>query len=207
MDFDLLMHVPATLALMATNIIVSIAAFNNMRLIDAMLFDIGRIRRNHEYYRMITSGFIHGDPFHLILNMYSLFIFGPYLESFIGAWTFLGLYMACLLAGSLWTFMDHYRNTNYRALGASGAVSGVTSAIALFAPFSQILAFFIVPMPLILFALLFILFSAYASRNVRDGVGHSAHLGGALMGVALVCLFWPQAVRFAWDQVLTRFPH
>src|SRR5262245_9954131 len=147
MEFDLLLHAPATLALIVTNVVVSVAGFSNVRLIDAMLFDIGRIRRNNEWHRMILAGFIHGDGFHLLLNMYALYIFGPYLELQVGTWSFLGFYMACLLAGSLWTFMDHYRNTNYRALGASGAVSGVTSAIALFAPFSTIYAFFVLPMP------------------------------------------------------------
>jgi membrane associated rhomboid family serine protease len=114
--------------------------------------------------------------------------------------------MACLVAGSAWTLMEHWRNMNYKALGASGAVSGVTAAFGLFAPFAMII-FFVIPMPAILFAVLFIAYSAFASSTqLRDGIGHSAHLGGALMGVALVCLFWPAAVRDAWDQIVTRLP-
>ena len=201
-----LLAAPATIAIIATNVILSIVAFGNMRLLDAMLFDIGRIRRNNEWHRAITSGFIHGDPAHLFVNMLSLFFIGPALESFLGTWVFLAFYMACLVAGSAWALMDHWRDPNYRALGASGAVSGIVAAFGLFAPFAILLVFF-VPMPAILFAVLFIAYSAFASGGrVRDGIGHAAHLGGALMGVALVCLFWPQAIRNLWDGLLGFIP-
>jgi membrane associated rhomboid family serine protease len=206
MILQMLMSAYATLGLLAANIALSIMAFGNTRLIDGLLFDVGRIRRNNEWHRTVTSGFIHGDPAHLFMNMLSLFFIGPPLELFLGTWTFLGFYMACLIAGSAWTLMEHWRNMNYKALGASGAVSGVTAAFGLFAPF-QMIIFFVIPMPAILFAVLFIAYSAFASATqVRDGIGHSAHLGGALMGVVLVCLFWPAAVRDAWDQIITRLP-
>jgi membrane associated rhomboid family serine protease len=206
MNLQMLMSAHATLALLATNIILSVVAFSNPRLIEAMLFDIGRIRRNNEWHRTITSGFIHGDPMHLFMNMLSLFFIGPWLEGGLGTWTFLAFYMACLVAGSAWTLMEHWRNMNYKALGASGAVSGVVAAFGLFAPF-QLIIFFVVPMPAILFALLFIAYSAFASGGrVQDGIGHAAHLGGALMGVVLVCVFWPAAIRYAWEEILIRLP-
>jgi membrane associated rhomboid family serine protease len=205
MNMQLLMAAHATLALLATNIILSIAAFGNVRLLDAMMFDLGRIKRNHEYHRTITSGFIHGDPAHLFMNMLSLFFIGPALEYALGTWIFLAFYMTCLIGGSAWTLMEHWRDSNYRALGASGAVSGVTAAFGLFAPFTMLLVF-VVPMPAILFAVLFIAYSAFASGRIRDGIGHAAHLGGALTGVALVCIFWPGAVRSLWDQVVERLP-
>lgn len=207
MNVDLLMQAHATLALLATNVILSVIAFGNPRLVDAMLFDIGRIRKKNEWHRTITSGFVHGDPLHLFMNMLSLFFIGPALEVLVlGTWTFLGFYMACLIAGSAWTLMEHWRDANYKALGASGAVSGITAAFGLFAPFAMII-FFVVPMPAILFAVLFIAYSAFASGGrMQDGIGHAAHLGGALMGVALVCLFWPAAIRDAWLQILERLP-
>jgi membrane associated rhomboid family serine protease len=199
-----LLAAPATIAIIATNVILSIVAFSNVRLLDAMLFDMGRIRRGNEWHRAITSGFVHGDPLHLFVNMLSLFFIGPPLEMLLGTWTFLAFYMACLFAGSAWTLMEHWRDTNYRALGASGAVSGITAAFGLFAPFVMLLVFF-VPMPAILFAVLFIAYSAFASGGrVRDGIGHAAHLGGALMGVVLVCIFWPEAIRSLADEVVAR---
>jgi membrane associated rhomboid family serine protease len=203
MDPQMLMASPVTLALLAANILVSIAAFRNQRLLSSMLFDMARIRRNGEYHRMITSGFIHGDPMHLFMNMLALFLLGPALEMTVGTAAYLGVYLAALLGGSLWTFMDHYRDMNYRALGASGAVSGVICAAALFYPLETIYVFFALPMPFILFTALYIGWSAWAATSgVRDGIGHGAHLGGALTGVALVCLLWPAYVRQSWDQIV-----
>ena len=62
-------------------------------------------------------------------------------------------------------------------------------------------------MPLGVFALCYIVFSAWASRsNMRDGIGHGAHLGGALAGIAIVCLFWPEAPQGAWEQFMATLP-
>ncbi len=206
-DLQLLLQSPATLALLVSNIGLSVIAFGNVRLIDRLLFDVGRMRRNNEWYRMITSGFIHADPIHLFMNMLALFFLGPSLEYLVGTGAFFAIYILSLLAGSLWTLMEHFRSMNYRALGASGAVSGITTAIALFAPFATIYAFFALPMPLIVFAACYIVWSAWASHTqVRDGIGHAAHLGGALMGVVMVCMFWPLAVQSLWQQVMATLP-
>lgn len=207
-EFEILLRAPATLALLIANIAISIAAFGNVRLMDRLLFDMNRIRRFNEWYRMVTSGFIHGDPFHLFMNMLALFFLGPYLELLaIGTMPFLIVYMVSLVAGSLWTYMEHYRDVNYRALGASGAVSGVTTAAAMFFPFSTIYVLFALPMPMIVFAICYIIFSAWASRSgIRDGIGHAAHLGGALAGIAIVCVFWPEAPQAAWRQFVATLP-
>lgn len=204
---NILFQAPATLALLIANIVLSFAAFNNARIVDRLLFDMNRIRRFKEWYRMFTSGFIHGDPFHLFFNMLALYFMGPYLELTTGTVGFLIIYVTSLFAGSMWTYMEHYRDPNYRALGASGAVSGVTTAAAVFYPFAEILLFFALPMPLGLFAICYVGFSWWASRSrVRDGIGHAAHLGGALMGIAIVCLFWPEAPQSAWEQFVATLP-
>ena len=206
-EIEILLSSPATLALLVANIGLSIAAFNNAKLVDRLLFDINRMRNHKEWYRGVTSGFIHGDPFHLFMNMLALYFMGPYLELTTGTVGFLVIYFAALLAGSAWTYMDHFRDMNYRALGASGAVSGITTAAAVFYPFAEIRLFFALPMPLGVFAICYVAFSAWASRsNIRDGIGHGAHLGGALAGIAIVCLFWPEAPQAAWDQFMATLP-
>jgi len=163
------------------------------------------MRRNKEWYRGVTSAFIHGDPFHLFMNMLALFFFGPIIEYSFGPLSFLGIYFGSLLGGPLWTWMEHFKDSNYKALGASGAISGLTSAIALFAPFSTIYAFFAIPMPLIALRRAHIVWSAVASSTgVRDGIGHAAHLGGALAGIAIVCIFWPEAPQSMIDQIIDK---
>jgi membrane associated rhomboid family serine protease len=200
--FTLLLNAPVNMALLAANIGLSIAAFQNVRLLDSLLFDVNRIKRDKQWYRWVTSAFIHGDPTHLFFNMLALFFFGPAMEVGLGTIEFIAIYFGSLLAGSAWTWMEHYRDPNYRALGASGAISGVTSAAALFFPFSTIYLFFAVPMPMIVFALGYIIWSAVASAGrIRDGIGHAAHLGGALAGVVIVCIWWPQAPQAMIDQL------
>jgi len=137
---DEVLQSPATYSLLAANAILSFAAFSNVRLVDRLLFDMNRIRRFNEWYRFVTSGFIHGDPFHLFMNMLALYFMGPAVESQYAAGTtgFMVIYFASLLAGSAWTYMEHFRDPNYRALGASGAVSGVTTAAAVFFPLAKI---------------------------------------------------------------------
>jgi membrane associated rhomboid family serine protease len=65
------------------------------------------------------------------------------------------------------------------------------------------LVFFVVPMPAFLFAIVYIALSAWAaSAGRQDGVGHAAHLGGALAGIAIVCIGWPDAPRQMIDQIM-----
>ena len=201
-ELQILMLAPATVVLLIANIVLSVMAFQNTRLMDRMIFDITMIRRRGQYYRFVTSAFIHGDGFHIFMNMLGLYFLGPYLEIQIGTPAFLGIYFASMLAGSAWTYMEHFRDGNYRALGASGAISGMMSAASLFGPLQIIYVFFALPMPFILATALYIGWSVWASHSrVRDGVGHAAHLGGALMGIALVCLLYPQVARNAFDEV------
>jgi membrane associated rhomboid family serine protease len=202
MNIEVLLNSPVTIALLIANVVLSVIGFQNPRLIDQTIFDMRRVRHGRQYFRLITSGFIHGDPFHLFVNMLTLFFLGPALESAIGSLAFAGIYFASLLAGALWMMLENYRNLGYRALGASGAISGVVTAFAIFAPFVMFYLFFAVPIPAIVFAVLYIAWSAWAQGRVQDGIGHAAHLGGALMGVVIVCVFWPEAPRGLWRQIV-----
>lgn len=202
-EIQILLSAPVTLVLLATNILLSVAALSNFDLMDRLMFDVGRIRRNREWYRFVTSAFLHGGPLHLFVNMYGLYGFGPAFERGVGSVEFAGLYAVSLLGGSAWTWMEHFRNPNYRAVGASGALSGLAIAFAMFAPLSQFLFLFVFPMPAFVFAFCYIAVSAWASTsNVRDGIGHSAHLGGALAGVAFVCIVWPDVPQNMIDQIV-----
>lgn len=185
---------PVTLSILVVTILVSVAAFGRPALAERYLLSTEGVFRRRQYERVVTSGFLHGDPLHLLMNMLSLFFFGPYLEALLGPVNFLLVYFASLLAGSGLALAENARNPGYRALGASGAISGAIIVFALFEPFAM-LFFFVLPAPAIVFAVLFIAYSAAAAGRLKDGVGHDAHLGGALMGVVLVCLLWPGQLR------------
>lgn len=194
MNPDAILDAPLTLILIALTTTISIAGLNSPRIIDALLMDVGLVKRG-QFWRLITAGFVHGDYIHLFFNMFALVVFGPALEGVDRA-KFLILYLGSILAGSAFDMLDNWRKpAAYRSLGASGGVAGLTVALAIFAPLSMILLFFILPMPIILFAVGFMLWSAYASGRYNDGIGHSAHLGGALGGLVITCLLWPAIVR------------
>lgn len=190
-----ILHAPVTLLLLIITVAVSIYAFSNSRLVDAMLLDVAQIRRRGQVYRMITAGFLHGDPTHLFFNMLTLYFFGPPLEIGIGTGRFLILYFGSLLGGSALSLLENWRKGNYRSLGASGAISGLTTCFAVLAPFAGINVFLVIPVPAILYSIGFILFSWYAMRMGDVGISHSGHLGGALAGLAICCLMFPADVR------------
>ena len=168
--------------------IISALAFNNRRLMDALIFWPPAISVKHQYYRFITCGFIHADVIHLAFNMITLFFFGKALENYymgvlgLQHYYFLILYFTALIAANIPTYLKRKDDYNYRSLGASGAVCAVLFAFILIDPWATIQLYFI-PMPAILYAIIFLVYSVVMSKRGGDNVNHDAHLWGALFGV------------------------
>lgn len=184
---------PITSALIGANLVASLFAFASREFYEQNLFRIGNILRRHEYHRALTSGFLHVDPIHLLMNMYVLWIFGPYLEAWLGVGGYLIVYFGALLGASAWMLWEKRNNLNYSAVGASGAVSGVILGFCLFQPFAQLSVFFI-PMPAIVFGIGYIALSLFLSQRQNTVIAHGAHLGGALAGLVLTALLRPDVV-------------
>jgi membrane associated rhomboid family serine protease len=136
-----------------------------------------------EWYRLITSGFLHGGLIHLGFNMYILWFLGNLIEPMLGPWRFGALYFASLLAGSFGALLFE---PNVPTVGASGAVFGLMGAAFVFSRARGIdpMASGIGPMILINLAISFII------PNISIG----GHLGG-LVGGALAALLMDQADR------------
>jgi len=193
---------PATMALLAANIIVSLIGFSNREMFDQNSFWIAPIKNQNQWYRFVTSGFLHVNGPHLLINMYVLYTFGVFLESkILGTSGFLMVYFASLLGGSAWEYMTKKNQPNFRAVGASGATSGVILAFSLFLPFATLLLFFVIPMPAIVLAVGFIGVSYYLSGKKGGLIAHGAHLGGALAGLATAIALRPEAVGRLIQQV------
>jgi len=190
---NFLTQFPITTALIAANLAASFYAFSNRDFYEQNLFRVGNITKSNEWHRVVTSGFLHVDPMHLLFNMYALFLFGRILEQVLGPLGYLIVYFGALVGASFWMLWDKRNNLSYSAVGASGAVSGVILGFCLFAPFAQLYVFFI-PMPAIVFGALFIGISLYLSKRQNAIIAHGAHLGGALAGLALTALVYPAAI-------------
>ena len=126
------------------NILSSIVGFRDRRFFENYSFEIDKIRKG-EYYRLLTSGFLHVNTTHLIFNMITLYFFVSFVTYSLGGISFLILYFASLIIGNLLTLMIHYNQPNYSGVGASGAVTGVLFSSLLLFPSIELMIFFIPP--------------------------------------------------------------
>lgn len=187
----------ATLAILAVTVLVSWRAFGDRRLLDRLLLWPPAIDRQRQYERLLTHGFVHADWQHLLFNMITLYFFGRHVERmfapYIGAPGFVLFYLSAILVAILPTWLRHRNDPGYRSLGASGAVSAVLFAFILVQPWALIFVFFI-PVPAIVYAVLYIGYSIWMDRRGGDSVNHSAHLWGAGYGVLFTVIMEPRVV-------------
>lgn len=150
---------------------------------------------------MITSGFLHGSWGHLLFNMLTLYFFGTVLElgdrsgEGVGEITYLLIYFLALIGGNLLALFMYRNDYEYRALGASGAVSGILFATILLFPGHDLLLFFVIPVPDWAFAVGYMGYSLYGMRTRRDNIGHEAHLGGAITGALAAVVVNPMILK------------
>ena len=188
---------PITLIILAVTCIVSFIALGNSRLMNDLVLWPPAISRQREYHRLVTYGLVHADFGHLLFNMITLFFFGRVMEGFyasqLGTFGFALFYIGGLVVSILPTYLKNRGNPNYRSLGASGAVSAVLFSYVLLAPWQRIIVF-VIPMPAIVYALLYTGYSIYMDRRGQDNINHSAHLWGAAYGVVFTILVGPHWV-------------
>lgn len=185
-----------TLIIICITAVTSFMAFGNGKLMDDLIFTPPAVTYRNQWYRFITCGFIHADMLHLAFNMYGLYLFGTAVErNFImifgdmpGKLVYLALYFTSLITCLLPTYTQHKENYGYRSLGASGAVSAVAFCYMFLTPTSGIGLIFIpfVTIPAFIFAPLFLIISSVLAKRGHGNINHSAHLWGAIYGIAFL---------------------
>lgn len=201
------MDISITLIIIIITCIVSISAFSNHRIIDDLIFYPPAVKRG-QWYRFLSYGLIHGDAGHLIFNMFALYIFGEgrintnagpvftgvefqFTEVFgpKGKLLYLLMYIVALVVCLIPTYSRNRDNYHYRSLGASGAVSAVIFSSILFHPLRGMGLFFIpVYIAGFLFGIIYLLISNWMEKRGRDNINHSAHIFGALFGLAFTVI-------------------
>jgi len=180
-----------SLLLILANFIVSYKGFNDRNFYERYEFSIEKILVYKQYYRLITSGFLHVNWMHLIFNMLALYFFSGSVEYFFGPVQFLLIYFTSMIGGDLLSLFIHRYDSGYSSVGASGAVNGIIfAAIAVF-PGMRIGFFFIPGIPAWIYGLAYVLYSIYGIRSRRDNIGHESHLAGALIGMLLAIVMYP----------------
>ena len=189
---------PVTIALIAINVIISLIAMNNQDVMSkAIMWPYG-VKRYNQFYRFITSGFIHADYMHLFFNMFTLLFFGQVVEIYFSGYglggniAYLVLYFLALIASDLPTYFKQRDNNNYHCLGASGAVSAIYLYGAL-------------KISALVYAILYIVYCVTMSKRGGDNINHDAHLWGSLFGlgftIALIAAMQPALFEFILEQL------
>lgn len=200
-----------TLIIIVVTAIISIMAWNNYSLMNRWIMNPYQVANRGEYYRLITSGFLHADWGHLIFNMLSLYFFGGFIEQVFGLLFgamapvyVIGFYLVAILVSDIPTFLKHRNNPGYNSLGASGGVSAIIFAGILFRPLTPIMLFFIpIPIPGFIFGGLYLAYSYYESRRGAGNINHDAHFYGALFGVVFMIIVYPPVLPAFFEQIST----
>lgn len=128
--------------------------------------------RNGQYYRWLTSGFVHGDFMHLFINMFVLHEFGRSVENYLvhhfdktgGSILYLATYLLIIIMGDVPTYYKHKDNAYFASVGASGGVSGIIFIFILLNPWNMLGLYMIIPVPAIIFGVLYLWYSTWASK-------------------------------------------
>lgn len=186
--------------IIAVTVAVSIACFNNWQLFDKLSLKPYRAVHAGEWYRVISHGFVHADWTHLFVNMFTFWSFGQYIEQIFqymgfGQWAFALLYLGGMIVASAGDLF-RYRNASwYTSVGASGAVSAVLFSAIFLNPWDKILLFAVIPVPGIVFGVLYLAYCQYMARRGGDNINHYAHFYGAVYGFIFPILLNPRLFR------------
>lgn len=192
-----------SLIIILNTCIFSYQGFKNHLFFEKYRFNVDKVLINKEYWRLLTSGLIHLNWMHLIMNMLVLYLLSNTLESQVGPLKYTLIYITGLVGGNLFALLIHRHHGGYSSAGASGAVNAVIFAsIALFPGMGIGLFFIPISIPGWLFAILYVGYSIYGVRSKRDNVGHETHLGGALAGVLLAVALYPSALAINYIPIL-----
>jgi membrane associated rhomboid family serine protease len=190
------------IVIIVLNAVVSFKGFEDTAFFRKFDFHIGSIRAG-EQIRMISSAFLHADLSHLAFNMLTLYFFAPIVYGALGNFSFGLIYLGSLVFGSLLTLYFHLNEYSYRAIGASGAVTGILYSAILLQPDMSLFLFFIpIPIPAYLFGIGYLLYSIYGIKSKRDNIGHTAHFGGAIGGYVFTLVKEPHLLTDSLTMVV-----
>ena len=187
-------------------VVVSFICFNNRLLFDKLSLKPYRIVHAKEWYRIISHGFVHADWVHLFVNMFTFWSFGTYMESafgYLGLGTggYLGLYFGGMVAASLYDLIRRRNDPYYVSIGASGAVSAVLFTSIFLDPWGKILFFAVLPIPGIVFGVIYLAYCQYMAKQTGDNINHNAHFYGAIYGLIFPMLLEPSLLHLFLSQL------
>ncbi|MCC3156090.1 rhomboid family intramembrane serine protease [Hymenobacter sp. 15J16-1T3B] len=206
--------IAVSLLLIIVTVIISVYAWSHPELYERWIMSPYLVRKRRQWYRFVSSGFLHADVSHLFFNMVAFYsfaqvvelIFGSYFGEVLGAGLFLLLYLTGIIASDIPSYFKHRADYDYRSLGASGGVASVMFAAILFNPLGSIRVMFLpIDIPSFIFGILYLLYSYYQGRRMGDNVNHDAHLYGAIYGILFTLVAIPESALIFWRQISEKY--
>ncbi|MCE7058031.1 rhomboid family intramembrane serine protease [Algoriphagus sp. AGSA1] len=208
------MDLSITVVLIIITAICSFFGINNAAFMDRCMFIPYQIKRQQQWDRFITSGFIHKDYIHLLFNMFTFYFFGGVVEQLLiysfgliaGGSIYVVFYILGIIISDIPTYLKNKDNSYYKALGASGGTAATVFASIIILPLSDICLFGIVCLPGFVLGILFLIYSAVQARKDSDGINHDAHFYGAVFGIAVILIIFPQSGANFIQEILSYRP-
>jgi membrane associated rhomboid family serine protease len=196
------MNISLTLIFLIGFIVTSLLAWNNPRMLEAWIMNPYRVNRRKEYYRFLSSGFVHGNTLHLFFNGFVFYMFGGPVEQVyvalhgvvLGKMLFSLLFLLGIIVSEIPTYWKYKELPHYNSLGASGGVASILFSYVLFAPTADLCLYGLLCLPGFIWAVAYLIYSYYMAKQSRDHVNHDAHFYGALFGVVFTIGTYPEVV-------------
>jgi len=198
------------LLIVSVTALVSIIAFTNDQLFNRLMLNPYRVYHRKEWYRVLTHALLHGDWIHLLVNMLVLYSFGRglvrvlhyYPNPLVNTTIYIGvLYVSAIVISCLTTIKKHKNNEWFNSVGASGGVSALVFTYIFFDPWQKLYLFAILPIPGIVFGVLYLVYSQYMRRKAGDNINHDAHFIGAVYGFIFPIILKPDMITVFIQQI------
>ena len=197
-----------TVILIVVCVLCSLWAWKNQDILRKWIFNPYLVRTKNQYYRFLTSGFIHADYGHLFFNMFTLFFFGSVLETYFqyffgekGKIIYVAFFLAGIIISDIPTYLRHRKNPGYNGLGASGGVSSVVFSAIVLNPLADVCLYGLLCLPGVVMGALYLGYSIWQDKRGGDNINHSAHLYGAVFGIVFTLLAIPNSLPNFIEQV------
>jgi len=201
-----------TIFIIIVTSLISIVAFGNRELFEKLQLNPYKVYHKKEWYRLISHGFLHADWVHLIINMIVLLSFGSAVENIFKqlaangiikspVLVFVLLYFISMISATLTSVVKQKNNAWYNSVGASGAVSAIIFTSIFFQPLARLYLYAVIPIPGIVFGVLYLGYSHYMSKKGGDNINHDAHFIGAVVGFIFPLFIDPSLIHIFLNQL------